>query len=111
MAAVIASAAGELAALLGSSTVEKSIAGSLIGFAASDVAKAIYDDLTGGNPSAKANAARAPRYALVDLHNNTIIRTMSPRKVYSILTHPSRRRRNGRTTIIREVKVGSEHVR
>lgn len=111
MASIIAAAGGELATLLGSSTVEKSVAGSLIGFAASDVLKAIYNDLTGGNATAKAAASRAPQYAIVDMHSNKIVKTLSTRRVYSILTHPTHRRKtesSHRRTVI--VPPGSEVV-
>jgi len=48
--------------------------------------------------------ARLPRFALVDLQTQTIIKTMSTKRVYAILTRPRTRRRASKT-IIREVPV------
>jgi hypothetical protein len=108
--AVIGLAEGELASLLGT-TFGKAAAGSIAGFAATDIIKAIYGDLTGGSSAAKANASKAPRFAIVDMHTNTIVRPLSSRKVYSILTHPSRRgRRNQSRPRVAIVPSGSELV-
>lgn len=109
MAAILTTVAqfaeGELASLLGTS-IGKGLVGGLAGVAAGDVLNAIAHDLSGSNGgNAKAAASRAPKFAIVDLHSNKIVRTLSTRKVYSILTHPSRRsgtRGRSRTIVLRD---------
>lgn len=111
MAAIVTSAIGEVASLLGGTGIASTIGrGALIGIgsvAAADLLKAIQGDLAAGG-SAAATARRIPQYAIVDLHSNKTVRFLSTRKVYSILTHPSRRghSRAGRTRII-EVPSGA----
>lgn len=90
--------AGALDDLLGALT-----AGGLRGFAirtglgaiaSISVAKlipAIQADLAAGGQVSQ-NARRVPQFAIVDLHNDKVVRTLSTRKVYSILTHPNRTR-------------------
>ena len=56
----------------------------------------------------KSLSARLPRYAIIDLHTQTIVKTLSTRKVYSLLTRPSRHRHPAKT-IIKEVIVHEGH--
>jgi hypothetical protein len=114
VAAIIAALAGpisgEVAALIGGSGVGSILArGALAGvgaIAAADLLKAIQSDISPSSaPSAKATALRVPQYAIVDMHSNKVVRFLSTRKVYSILTHPSRRGGRGRRTT-RIINVG-----
>jgi hypothetical protein len=112
MAAIITGAIGELGALLSAGGIGGALArGGLTGLGAigaSQLITAIEKDLgAGGQPAAQAR--RAPKYAIVDLHGNNVVRFLSTRKVYSILTHPSRRGQRGRAcTRIVTVPRGSE---
>src|SRR5579864_1712621 len=95
MASIIASAIGELGTLLGGTGVGSTVArGAVAGIgavAAGDLLKAIQSDLGSGNPTAIQNARRVPQYAIVDMQNNKVVRTLSSRHVYAILTHKRRR--------------------
>jgi len=52
--------------------------------------------------------SRLPRYAIVDLRTQDIIKTLSARRVYIMLTRP-RTRRSGSKTVIKEVCVLPHH--
>lgn len=47
----------------------------------------------------KSLVALIPQFALVDMKTQTIIKTLSKRKVYAMLTRPSRRRIPSRSTV------------
>jgi hypothetical protein len=114
VAAIVAPLVGELGALLGGSGLGATIArGALAGVgavAAGDLLKAIQNDLSSGNPTAVANARRVPQYAIVDMHTNKVVRTLSSKHVYSILTHPRRRRGMSRRPQIITAPAGSEII-
>ncbi len=103
MAAFIGPVTGELESLLASlggggatGLLGRVAASALGGVAATELIHA----LTGASPAAKA---KVPRYALVDLHTDTVIVTMGTRRAYRFLIRP--RRRANRTKIIREIEV------
>lgn len=104
MAAIITGIIGELGNLLGGTGIGATIArgalGGISAITAADLLNALSHDLGSGNPQAVAQARRVPQYAIVDLHNNKTVRFLTNRKVYSILTHPSRRRKTTTTRII-----------
>jgi len=110
MAAIVPFLEGEVASLLGSS-LGRGFLGSLAGFGASQIIGATVRDLAAGGTRGATASKHVPRFAIVDLHTDKIVRTLSTRKVYSILTHPSRR---GRRSSIRAktvfVPAGSEVV-
>lgn len=114
LAAVLGPAIGELGTLLGGSGIGAILGrGAVAGIgavAAADLIKAISGDLKSGNPQAISQARRVPQYAIVDLHNNQVIRTLSSRHVYTILTHPRRKgSRRGHVRVI-TAPAGSEIV-
>lgn len=115
MAAAAAGLIGELGTLLGGTGIASTLLrGAITGLgavAASDLIKAVEADLSGGSAQAKAQALRVPKYAIVDIHNDSIVRTLSSRKVYSILTHPSRKgRRSTKSPKVYSLPQGSELV-
>jgi hypothetical protein len=113
-AAIVTSAVGELGALLGGTGVGTTLArGALTGIAAvaaGDLLNAISKDLAGGNPSAIAQARRVPQYAIVDLHSNKVVRTLSAKHVYTILTHPRGHRRGTRAAKVTVLAEGERMV-
>jgi hypothetical protein len=96
LAAILTSAIGELGTLLGGTGVTSTLArGALTGLgavAAGDLLAAIQHDLASGG-SAAAQARHIPQYAIIDLHTNKVVRTLSAKHVYTILTHPRGHRR------------------
>jgi hypothetical protein len=114
MAGVVASAIGELGTLLGGTGVGTTLArGALTGIAAigaSQLLTAIEHDLTGGNPAAAAQARHVPQYAIVDLHSNKVVRTLSSKHVYSILTHPRGHRSRARQPKVMVLAEGERAV-
>lgn len=114
MAAIATSIVGELGALIGGTglgaTIARGALGGIAAIGAADLIKALETDLGSGNPSAVSQARRVPQYAIVDLHNNKTVKFLSPRKVYSIITHPSRKgSRRGHVKVI-TAPAGSEIV-
>lgn len=111
MAAVITGIVGELGALLGSTglgaTIGRGALGGVSAIGAAELIKALEHDLAGGGAPA-AQARRVPQYAIVDLHTNKVIRTLSSRHVYSILTHPRRKFGRSRRPQIITSPAGSE---
>lgn len=112
-AAILSSALGEVASLLGGTSIGATLGrGALTGIgavAASDLIGAIQRDISGGG-SAAATARRVPQYAIVDLHTNKVVRFLSTHKVYVLLTHGKRRRRGYRQPRIVTVPSGSQIV-
>lgn len=101
MAALIGAVVPELETLLASlagggatGIVGRVAASALGGVAAAELINAIK----GAPPASKA---KVPRYALVDLHTNTVIVGLSTRRAYRFLIRP--RRRATRTKVVREV--------
>lgn len=97
MAAIVTGAIGEVASLLESGGIAGLLAkGATIALgsvAATELIKAIQSDLAGGGTAAATARKLAPQYALVDLHNNVVVKTLSRHRTYVILTHRSRRSR------------------
>lgn len=97
-----------LAFLLGtsaSSTLVRTGLGIVGGIAAGDLIKAFE-----GNPAAKVTPRGAAlRFAIVDMHNNTIVRPLSRQAVYKLLTR-RRRRFSRRAARVQVIPAGSELV-
>lgn len=113
-AALIGPAASAIARLLGGTGLGPSIArGAVSGVAAvgaADLLKALEADLGSGHPDRMATARRVPRYAIVDLHNDSIVRTLSAKHVYSILTHPRRRGKYSKAAKLTVLHAGDSLV-
>jgi hypothetical protein len=115
LAPIASALEGELAALLGGSGIGAAIGRGVLGgigaVAASQLLLALEHDLSGSNgANARAVARRVPQFAIVDLHSNKTVRFLSTRKVYSILTHPSRRGARGPRRHTIAVLSGDERV-
>lgn len=113
MAALIAPIVGEVAALLGGTGIGATIArGALTGVAAigaGDLIKALEHDLGAGGSTAASARRLVPRYAIVDLHGNKVVKTLTAHRVYVILTHKQRRSRARHERVI-VAPAGSEVV-
>lgn len=84
--------------LLLNPSFERGVAGSLLGVAAADLINYFT-----GHPDSKATpAGHHARYALVDTHNNTVIRFFGPSKVYRLLTRPRGRSRTRKVVVVRQ---------
>lgn len=117
----VAAAEGALSKLLGSALVSsgQGTSGGLTGIleraalfgtisaSASSLIQAVSADLHSGNPPVVAQARHVPQYAIIDLHNDKVVKTLSTRKVYILLTHRGKSRKATRTVIFREGKERS----
>lgn len=102
MAAII----GRVAALFGAQTLEgtlfRTALAGLGSVAVTDLISAIKADTGSGNAQAIASAKRVPQYAVVDLHTDKIVKTLSARKVYILLTHRGKSKKSTRLVVLRE---------
>jgi hypothetical protein len=117
MSGLLSAAESAIGKLLGSALVSQGgTSGGLTGIieraglfgtisaAASAIIGAVTQDLHSGNPAVVAQARRVPQYAIVDLHNDKIVKTLSTRKVYIMLTHRGKSRKGTRVVVVREGK-------
>lgn len=80
--------------------ISKLATGALASVGAASLIKGLAVAKTSGTPTQKAAAARIPRFALVDLHNDHVVVTMGNRRAYRFLIRP--RSRGARTKIVHE---------
>ncbi len=72
------------------STIARGLAGFAVGAAAGDIINFFTN-----NPDKKAKG-HALKYAIVDMHNNSVIKLLTPKQVYSFLNRPKHHRFNRR---------------
>lgn len=110
MAAVLS----KLAAIIGAQNLEGTLLRlGLTGIGSAAVTQlipAIQADKTSSDPTARSNAHKVPQYAIVDLHNDKIVKTLSTAHVYSILTHRRRIKRSPRAAKVTLLREGERLV-
>jgi hypothetical protein len=101
MASVVVTTIEDLLAKLLSSpgalgSLGRGVVAGIGAFAVSDILRALTS-----NPGAKSVI---PKYALVDLHNNTVVMFLSKRRAYRFLLRPRGRSKGRKTVVIREIE-------
>lgn len=77
---------------------ERGVAGSLVGLAAGDLINYFIS-----HPADKATSTGTHlRYAVVDTHNNTVIKYLSAHRLYRLLTRPRGRSRTRKVVVVRQ---------
>lgn len=98
MAAILTGVVGEVASLLGGSglgaTVGRGALGGVAAIAASQLLKAVEADLGAGGDRAATARKHTPDFVIVDVKTNKIVRAISRKKVYTIITQTRRRPRS-----------------
>ncbi|SRR5712691_2264108 len=109
MAGIVSAALDELLAFLEGSGIGSTIARGLVGFAVGTAAGDLIAFFQ-NHPNTKAKA-HTLKYAIVDMHNNTTIKFLSPKQVYSFLNRRKRRIQRSRKVEFVVAPVGESITR